>query len=203
MVRIVSFALLIASTACATANDLYAANPRPAPAASAPGNFAGLYAGADVGAGIGSAGEVNTSGYVGGAHVGYALQASRFIVGAEIDTLTSSLSARSFNSTTFEQKFLSTARGRLGYVFSDLAVYATGGLAYATSAYRDNTGIARSSIKGIAYGAGVEWSPIYKVGVRVEALRYDFGSARYTTPMGTQTLSTATNMLRAGAHYRF
>jgi outer membrane immunogenic protein len=203
MVRIVSFALLIASTACATANDPYTGYPSSAPAASAPGNFAGLYAGADIGAGIGSAGEVNTSGYVGGAHVGYALQAGRVIFGAEVDTLTSNLSARSFNSTTFEQKFLSTARGRLGYVFADLAIYATGGLAYATSAYRDSSGIARSTIKGIAYGAGVEWSPIYKVGVRVEALRYDFGSAQYTTPMGAQTLSTATNMLRAGAHYRF
>lgn len=202
MVRTLCFALVCATSGSAFANDFYGGPS----AASTPGRFSGLYAGADIGAGIGSAGKINTSGYIGGAHVGYALQAGRVIVAAEIDTMTSTLSAKTFNSTSFEQRFLSTARGRLGYVFADLAVYATGGLAFSTSAYRDADGLARSSIKGVAYGAGVEWSPISKIGLRVEALRYDFGTQTYALPSApgdTVSLSTATNMLRAGAHYRF
>ncbi len=168
-----------------------------------PGSFSGLYAGADVGVGIGTAGGANTSGYIGGAHLGYDLQFSRLMAGVEIDTLSTSISAGSFNSSEFSQKFLSSLRGRAGYIFGNVVVYGTGGFAYSTSAYRDVSGISRATIKGTAFGLGAEWSPIYKISLRAEALRYDFGSKNYATPLDTKTLSSATNLLRAGVHYRF
>lgn len=170
---------------------------------SAAGDFAGLYAGADVGAAIGSSGSVNISGYVGGAHAGYNFQAGRIVGGVEVDSFTTSLSSGNFNSSQFEQKFLSSMRVRAGYVFADLMVYGTFGYAYSTSAWRDVSGVDRASIKGHAFGIGAEWSPIRKIGLRVEALRYDFGTREYVTPLETTKLTTQTNLLRAGVHYRF
>jgi outer membrane immunogenic protein len=174
-----------------------------APSTSSAGDFAGLYAGADIGVGIGSTGSFNTSGYVGGAHAGYNFQAGRIVGGAEIDTFTTSLSSGKLNSSEFEQKFLSSMRVRAGYVFADLVLYGTFGYAYSTAAWRDVSGIDRATLKGQVYGIGAEWSPIRKLGLRVEALRYDFGSRAYVTPLESATLTTQTNLLRAGVHYRF
>ncbi len=172
-------------------------------ASAAVGDFAGLYAGADVGVGIGSSGSVNTSGYIGGAHAGYNFQAGRIVGGAEIDTFTTSLSSGKLNSSEFEQKFLSSLRVRAGYVFSDLLLYGAFGYSYSTSAWRDVSGVDRATLKGHAYGIGAEWSPVRKLGVRVEALRYDFGSREYVTPLDSAKLTTQTNLLRGGVHYRF
>lgn len=167
------------------------------------GDFAGLYAGVDVGAGLGASGRVNTSGYVLGAHVGYTFQAGRLIGGAEVDTLTANISSGKLQSSAFDQKFLSSARVRAGYVFADLALYGTFGFAYATTAWRDSSGLDRSTVRGHAYGVGAEYSPIRSIGVRGEVLRYDFGAQNYQTPMGSAVLKTHTHLLRAGVHYRF
>jgi len=175
----------------------------PGASGSSAGDFAGLYAGADVGAALGASGSVNTSGYVGGAHLGYTFQAGRLIGGAEVDTLTSNISSGKLQSSAFDQKFLSSARVRAGYVFADLALYATFGYAYSTTAWRDASGLDRSTVRGNVYGLGAEWAPIRSIGLRGEILRYDFGSQAYATPLGSATLRTHTNLLRAGVHYRF
>lgn len=168
-----------------------------------PGHFTGLYLGADIGAAIGSTGQINTSGYIGGAHIGYDLQISRILVGVEADVMTTSISAGDFRSTKYEQNFLSSARVRAGYVFSDIALYATGGLAYATTAFSNAASVDKSSVKGWAYGLGVEWQVIPKVAIRGEIIRYDFGEQSYVTPLQTTTIDSYTDLLRAGVHYRF
>lgn len=120
-----------------------------------------------------------------------------------MDTFTTSLSSGKLNSSEFEQKFLSSMRVRAGYVFADLMVYGTLGYSYSTAAWRDVSGIDRATMKGHVFGFGAEWSPVRKLGVRVEALRYDFGSNEYVTPLVSTKLTTQTNLLRAGVHYRF
>jgi len=200
-----ALACLVAANGGASAAEMggYPSNAASFPSSSAAGDFAGLYAGADVGAALGSSGSVNTSGYVGGAHAGYNFQAGRIVGGAEVDTFTTSLSSGKLNSSEFEQKFLSSMRVRAGYVFADLLLYGTFGYSYSTAAWRDVSGVDRATMKGHVFGLGAEWSPVRKLGVRVEALRYDFGSREYATPLASTKLSTQTNLLRAGVHYRF
>jgi outer membrane immunogenic protein len=177
--------------------------PAEPPRLQGPGHFSGLFLGANIGAAIGSTGEVNTSGYISGAHIGYDLQMSRIFVGVEADIMSTSISAGDFKSSKYEQNFLSSARARAGYIFADLALYATGGLGFATTAFKSAASIDKSSVKGWAYGIGVEWQVIPKVAVRGEILRYDFGAQSYVTPLQTATITSYTDVLRAGAHYRF
>jgi outer membrane immunogenic protein len=197
-------AFFVTSALSAQAADLGVGGYSAPPAGqTSAGDFAGLYAGADIGAALGESGNVNTSGYVLGAHVGYTFQAGRLIGGAEVDTLTSNISSGKLQTAAFDQNFLSSARVRAGYVFADLALYGTFGFAYATTAWRDASGLDRSTVRGHAYGFGAEWSPIRNIGLRGELLRYDFGAQSYVTPMGGAVLKSYTHLLRAGVHYRF
>ena len=122
--------------------------PAEPPRLQGPGHFSGLFLGANIGAAIGSTGEVNTSGYISGAHIGYDLQISRIFVGVEADIMSTSISAGDFKSSKYEQNFLSSARVRAGYIFADLALYATGGLGFATTAFKSAASIDKSSVKG-------------------------------------------------------
>ncbi len=166
-------------------------------------DFSGPHAGVDIGAAIGAAGPANTSGYVSGAHVGYTFQAGRLTGGAEVDTYTTSLSTGRLANADYSQKFLSSLRGRAGLVFSDFMLYATLGFGYSPSAYREGAETARATIKGATYGVGAEWSPVRRIGLRLEALRYDFGTHTYVTPTSETALRASTNLIRAGANLRF
>ncbi len=166
-------------------------------------DFSGISLGVDGGVGLGSAGNANTSGMIGGLHLGYTFQANRLIGGAEVDTMTSNVSTGRLNSSDFNQKFLSSARVRAGYVFADLVAYGTIGYGYSTSAYRDASGLSHATLKGSVYGAGAEYSLTRSISVRAEILRYDFGNKIYATNSGDQSLSTNTNLVRAGLGVRF
>lgn len=198
-----TFTLLCCSAASVRAADLEAPAALPQYSGREASDFSGLHAGADIGAALGSAGGAHTSGYVGGAHLGYTFQAGRLTGGAEIDTFTTSLSSGRLAASDYSQKFLSSLRGRAGLVFADLMLYGTLGFGYSTSAFRDGTGIARATIKGASYGVGAEWSPVRRIGLRIEMLRYDFGANTYVTPTSVTSLRTSTNLLRAGANLRF
>ena len=166
-------------------------------------DFSGVGLGVDAGVGLGAAGEGNASGAIGGAHIGYNFQANRLVGGAEADFLTSGIKSGGLNPTSFQQNFLSSARVKTGWAFGDLLAYGTIGWAYSTSKLTDQTGSSNKSIKGTAYGAGAEFALTRNAFLRVEYLRYDFGAQTYVTPLSARTLSTTTNMLRAGASVHF
>ena len=166
-------------------------------------DFSGVGLGVDAGVGLGAAGEGNASGAIGGAHIGYNFQANRLVGGAEADFLPSGIKSGGLNPTSFQQNFLSSARVKTGWAFGDLLAYGTIGWAYSTSKLTDQTGSSNKSIKGTAYGAGAEFALTRNAFLRVEYLRYDFGAQTYVTPLSARTLSTTTNMLRAGASVHF
>lgn len=166
-------------------------------------DFSGVGLGVDAGVGLGSAGVGNSSGVIGGAHIGYNFQASRLVGGAEADFLTSGIKTGGLNPTSFQQNFLSSARVKAGWAFGDLLAYGTVGWAYSTSKLTDTSGSSNKSIKGTAYGAGAEFAVTRNAFLRVEYLRYDFGDQTYVTPLNSRTLSTSTNLLRAGASVHF
>ena len=191
-------ALILTSDALRAADfDLQTTPSRPS------ADFSGVGLGVDAGVGLGSAGEGNASGAIGGAHIGYNFQASRLVGGAEADFLTSGIKSGGLNPTSFQQNFLSSTRVKAGWAFGDLLAYGTVGWAYSTSKLTDQSGSSNKSIKGTAYGAGAEFALTRNLFLRAEYLRYDFGAQTYVTPLNARTLSTTTNLLRAGASVHF
>jgi outer membrane immunogenic protein len=166
-------------------------------------DFSGVGLGLDAGVGLGSAGTINASGAIGGAHVGYNFQAQRLVGGAEGDFLTSHIQSGTVASMSFKQTFLSSARAKAGYVFGDLLAYGTVGYAYSTSSYRDLSGASNKTIKGTAFGAGVEYAVTRNFSIRAEYMRYAFGTQTYVTPLSTVPISANTNLLRGGASVHF
>ena len=166
-------------------------------------DFSGVNLGIDLGAGLGSAGQVNTSGLIGGAHLGYHFQSSRLMGGAEADVLTSGIKSGSLATLSFQQKFLSSLRVKGGWVFGDLLAYGTLGYAYSTSSLSTTTGSDNKTNKGTVFGAGAELALTKSVSLRAEFLRYNFNSLTYNTPANSIAVTPNTNLLRAGANLRF
>jgi opacity protein-like surface antigen len=177
-----------------------------APAASGPlsyVDFSGLNFGVDGGVGLGTAGSANTSGALAGLHIGYLFQATRLIGGIEADTMTSTISTGRLTASSYDQHLLSSLRHRGGYVFGDLAAYGTLGYGYSTSAFKDASGSSSSTLRGAVYGFGAEFAVTHSISLRAEVIRYNFGDHTYVTPSTASTLSTTTNMLKAGVDIHF
>jgi outer membrane immunogenic protein len=170
-------------------------------------DFSGVGLGIDAGLGVSSSSNLNSSfdpsGLIGGGHVGYNFQAQRIVGGAEADFLTSRIRSGTVASMSFRQTYLSSARVKAGYVFGDLLAYGTVGYAYSTTSYRDLSGSSDKTVKGAAYGGGLEYAVTRNFSVRGEYIRYDFGTQTYVTPLSTLPISTKTNLLRAGASVHF
>ena len=98
---------------------------------------------------------------------------------------------------------MSSARVKGGYVFGNLLAYGTLGWAWSTTDYKYLGDSSGQTIKGLAYGVGVEYPITRNVSIRGELLRYDFGSATYGVPPSPQSLTTSTNVARIGASLHF
>jgi outer membrane immunogenic protein len=166
-------------------------------------DFSGVEIGPDVGVALGSAGSANISGPAGGAHVGYNFQTNRVVGGVEGDIAFGSIRSGTLGSASFSQDFLSSARVKGGYVFGNLLAYGTLGWAWSTTDYKYLGESSSQTVKGLAYGVGVEYPITRNVSIRGELLRYDFGGATYTLPGVTQSLTTSTNVARIGASLHF
>ena len=135
--------------------------------------------------------------------MGYNFQAQRLVGGAEGDFLTSRIQSGTVATMSFKQTFLSSARVKAGYVFGDLLAYGTIGWAYSTSSYRDLSGASDKTIKGAAFGGGVEYAVTRNFSIRAEYMRYSFGTQTYVTPLSTVPISANTNLVRGGASVHF
>jgi hypothetical protein len=84
---------------------------------------------------------VTSNGFVGGAELGYNWQAGPFVLGAEPDfqgaSASGSLSANAGPaiSATAKTPWFGTLRGRVGYAFDNILLYATGGGVYGDSSW--------------------------------------------------------------------
>ena len=194
-----ALALAAFSTSGAYASDFDLQTTPTRPSA----DFTGVGLGVDAGVGLGTAGSVNASGAIGGAHAGYNFQTTRLVGGAEADVLTSGIKSGSLSTTSFQQNLLSSTRVKAGWAFGDLLAYGTIGWAYSTTKFTDASGTSNKSVKGSAYGGGAEIAVTRNMFLRAEYLRYDFGGQTYATPLGSRSISTNTNLLRAGASVHF
>ena len=165
-------------------------------------NWSGVYAGAHLGYGFGKAGAADVSGFLGGGQLGVNFQTGRLVFGGEVDAGYTGIDYRGF-ADTFRQKWLMSARGRIGYAYERFLPYLTAGFGYTTGLYKDAAGKDDNGHLGFVIGLGGEMMLTDRVSARVEFLHYRFGSESYTTPVGVRSIGATTNVLRFGMNYRF
>jgi outer membrane immunogenic protein len=130
---------------------------------------------------------LNSSGWLGGAQLGYNFQFSRIVAGIETDLAASSVSdtVHDLNfGDTFKLRLseVGTVRGRLGYTFDRVLIYATGGFAYGGLSNSVSGPVLLDgpySYSGVAtgyvLGAGIEYAIDKNWSIRTEYEFVDFG----------------------------
>lgn len=166
-------------------------------------NINGLYLGGHWGAGVGVAGATTTTGMLGGAQIGYNIQYNSFMFGAEGDVTAAGLHARGYVTGSYKQNFMSSLKGRLGYVSGNLMVALQAGPAFTTLAYHDISGFSDKSVSGYVGGVNISYAMTDKIILRADVLRYDFGKPAFSTANTPHLpLASNTNLVRAGFDYR-
>jgi outer membrane immunogenic protein len=146
-------------------------------------SWAGFYLGGHVG-GIGGAFNTNVAplmtgpagdggGGIGGAQAGANWQVQQLVFGIEADTSAIELAATA-GSASFEEDWLSTARGRIGYAWQRALLYLTAGVGFTSTEIASFARSVRNVQTGIAAGAGLELAlPWPRLSGRVEYLYVD------------------------------
>ena len=165
-------------------------------------NFAGLQAGAQLGASVGGTGDVETTGVGAGGYVGYNLQNGPIVGGVEGDVMVSNDSGTGLGGR-LSHNVVSSARMRAGYAFGNVLAYGTVGPAWGTSNFSSGGYNAGKSLQGYALGVGGEVGVTRNVSARAELRHYEMGSPTYYMPTGAQKISNSDNYLLVGlgAHF--
>lgn len=201
---IVAFSTVALAGAASAADLPRRTDPYPAAPAYAPApRWTGAYVGVHAGGGFGKAGSVSTSGLVGGVHGGYNAQFDKVVVGGEADITASGVENKSF-SEKVGQSWMGSARARLGYTIDPaLLAYATGGLALGNTTNQSPYGKITDTKSGYVLGAGGEYLVNPNVAVRAEYLYYNLGKSDFPNANGPAKIEYSTNVIRAGASYKF
>jgi len=210
----------------ALAADMPVKMPMKAPPVfAAPYNWTGLYVGINGGYGWASSHWDNTlfpvsnydvNGGVVGGTVGYNWQTGPWVLGLEGDIDWSDLHGgvtipvdcpAPFACTT-NNDWLGTARGRVGYAWDRLLLYATGGAAFGNikANYATNSGVNETKI-GWTIGGGAEFAVSGPLTAKIEYLYTDLGSVDCGTNCGAPAPDVVhlnnINLVRVGLNYRF
>jgi high affinity Mn2+ porin len=153
-----------------------------------------------------------------GLHLGYnQVLPSRVVLGVEVDAsflnyLSNDDLAFNANATTnIVEKIdvMGTVRGRIGYAFDRLMVYATGGPAWALGRFLQSPGAIDDTDKvlqmhfGWSLGAGAAFAVAPRWSVRLEYLYRNFGHVDVVFPSGSTAASSFDiHALRAGLDYK-
>ena len=215
---LLSSAALIAFSGMAIAADLPSSSAPVAPPPIPAFSWTGIYVGGQIGYGFGQdefnaagfSAAGNTSGVVGGAHIGYnfAPSVGSLVLGIEGDVNGSTESGSStvlgFTGTA-KSPVDGSIRGRAGVAFDRTLLYATGGAAFASFNYSNNFGFSATNTRvGYTVGGGIEYAVTNEWSIRGEYRYSDFG--RFTdTPVPAFTIShrETENLALAGFSYKF
>jgi len=167
--------------------------------------------------GVSFAGPFSASGngFLGGAQVGYNFQYGAGVFGVETDfqgtvgSGTVSAVTDAVNATA-KNPWFGTVRGRVGYAFDRILVYATGGGVYGNSTLSGTAGVGPAAFSssttywawtaglGVEAALGGPWS------AKIEYLYVGTPSSVPAVPNVTAVAGTAnTNIIRAGINYHF
>ena len=126
---------------------------------------------------------LSQSGVVGGVHIGYNYQVSQFVFGLEGDVNGSSERDSNFSAGlnySLRENIDASIRGRVGYAFDRVLIYATGGGAYGSFHTSYNAGgpsdTFNSGRVGWTVGGGLEYAIDNNWSVRAEYRYTDYGS---------------------------
>jgi outer membrane immunogenic protein len=195
---------LVTATAAASAADI-PRGPAPYYTAQAPlgvYSWAGPYLGLNAGYQSGSVTNNPTepSGIVGGVTAGYNWQSGQFVFGGETD-LQISNADDTFAPWQFSNPWFGTLRGRAGYAFNNILLYATLGLAYG-GLTADTAGLSESRTHvGWTGGLGMEVGLTGNWSAKAEYLYLDFADRGYTVTGVSNGFESS--LLRFGVNYRF
>ena len=180
--------------------------PRSQPCYQAPAasyyNWAGAYAGANLGYQWGKVQNTGTnpSGLEGGLQLGYNWQNGQFVFGGETD-LQISGADDTFAPFKFSNPWFGTLRGRAGMAMNNILFYGTLGLAY--GGLKGETGGLSESKTHIGWtaGLGVEVGFTPNWSAKLEYLYADLSNRAYSIT-GTEN-GLSTSVLRVGVNYHF
>ncbi len=235
---------LLASSLCLSVTQGFAADmptkaPFAAPAAVPAWSWTGFYLGVHAGYGgdkfdydfanavVPITATVRSSGGFGGVQGGYNWQLSNWLLGLEADIAwadienTISVSGPGISASAgSELKWFGTVRGRVGYAWERLLIYATGGWAYGE--VRTNLSFGSpGAIGGIGLpgavsftethrksgwtgGGGFEYMVTPQLSLKTEYLYLDLGrDTIFTAPGLTVTEGTTVHTLKAGLNFKF
>jgi outer membrane immunogenic protein len=213
---------LVAATGLGQAADL----SRRAPVAAAPVmaqasayNWAGFYAGANLGGDFvidkarngGARTNLDSGTIFGGLQAGYNFQTGPWVFGVEGDvgygkaSKTKTFGVGSLKTT---KDWSGTARARAGYAFDNFLLYGTGGLAVANFETKASNGVTtekrESTRAGWTVGAGVEYAVARNITVKGEYLYADYGKETHTfTNVGQVKQDLSDHLVRVGLNYKF
>jgi outer membrane immunogenic protein len=199
-VLVVLGTILMAGSAVAA--DIGGPVPYYSPASPAGYNWAGFYAGLNLGYEWGKVtnSNGNPSGIMGGGQIGYNWQSGQFVFGGETD-LQVSAADDTFAPWKFSNPWFGTLRGRLGYAMNNILFYGTLGLAYG-DLDGELSGLEETKTEvGWTAGAGLEVGLTPRWSAKVEYLYMDLGSRSFSIT-GTDNGLHA-NILRFGVNYHF
>jgi outer membrane immunogenic protein len=203
-----------------------AANAAGLPAAASSAgvhDWSGLYVGVNGGYGAGKTtgdllpdkffGNLDVDGALFGGQIGFNYQLSHIVLGVEADLDGSGVSgSNSAGGFTNEAKIrtLGTLRGRVGYAWSDVMLYGTGGFAWGRLGDGcDACGVSEEirALTGYAAGVGIEYGMTPNLSVRAEYLHVHLDPTGYFELAGFGctggcSLGANVNMVRLGLNWR-
>jgi outer membrane immunogenic protein len=170
-----------------------------------------------------STGNFQTNGFLFGGQLGWNFQYGSVVGGLEGDVDWSGLSGSSSSglcapphvpagfACTTKSDWLSTARGRVGYAFDRILLFATGGLALANVELAvTNPAASISNVEaGWTVGAGLEYAFADLWTAKIEYLFVDFGkitcsgTGMVATCTGAGSVTLTENVIRAGVNFKF
>jgi outer membrane immunogenic protein len=164
-----------------------------------------------------STGSFNVNGFLFGGTLGANFQTGRLVLGLEGDFDWSAISGSSSVAgcaaigaplgaacQTKGANWLSTGRGRVGYAFDRILVFATGGLALTNvEVALTQPAVQTANVEaGWTVGVGIEFAFADNWTAKAEYLFVDFGKVSCQL-CGTGSVSLTENIVRAGINYKF
>jgi outer membrane immunogenic protein len=183
-------------------------------------DWSGFYVGATAGYGWGesnhtdtvgtTSGDFDIEGFVGGATLGGNWQSGSFVFGIEGDISYSDIDGDSSNpicgagGCSTDIDWLGTLRGRGGFAFDQLLIFAAGGLAVGDVSADCCGGFSESDTRvGWTIGGGAEWAISEALSVKAEYLYVDLGSVTIPTPFPVDAEAEKTHIVRMGVNFHF
>lgn len=167
--------------------------------------------------------QITSNGVAGGAHAGFNYQVKSFVFGLEGSLDGTSLKGNALNNTgtalaTTSRPVEGSIRGRLGFAFDRVLIYATGGLAIADqkatslNLLNGSYDTFATSKVGWTVGGGIEYAITNNWSIRAEYRYTDYGNVTDFDYFSTRTFAggpyttrkrVTDNLVQAGFSYKF